>query len=103
MIMGRNFISENFFYTTSKSPGGPWSYPPGTMQGTAITYDFEIAVGPDGSHYMVTDVWTNKYTSDTVPQWDLWVHRLAPNLTSALGNDSSVLFRTGESLWKDQG
>lgn len=103
MFMGRASLTDNFYYATSKSPGGPWSQPPGVMQGTAITHDFDIAVGPNGDHYMVTDVTNNKYTSDSVPQWDLWVHKLAPNLTSTVGNDSSVLFRTGESLWNDQG
>jgi hypothetical protein len=52
---------------------------------------------------MVADVWTKKYTLDSVPQWDLWVHKLASNLTSTLGNDSSVLLRKGESHCKNQG
>lgn len=103
MVMGGNVIEGNFFYTASRSPSGPWGMSPKTMHGEDISHDFDIAVGPDGTHYMVTDVWTHKFTSDAVPMWDLWVHQLAPNLTSTMDNASSVLFRRGEDLWKGQG
>lgn len=103
MIMGGGTIEQNFYYTTSDSPGGPWTMPPGVMQGDHISHDFDIAVGPDGKHYIVTDVWTGNYNSDSVPVWDLWVQELAPNLTSTAGNTSSVLIRQVTPLWEDQG
>jgi hypothetical protein len=102
MFMGGNAINSNFFYATSKSPGGPWSNPPSLMQGNHISHDFDIAVGPDGTHYMVADVIANTTTSDNVPGWDIWVHQLAPDLKSTASNKTSVLVRTAQALWKDQ-
>ncbi|EXL90479.1 hypothetical protein FOIG_16271 [Fusarium odoratissimum NRRL 54006] len=58
LFMGGNDQS-NFYYATSKAPGGPWSEPPSLMTGEHLTHDFDVAVGPDGAHYILTDTWSN--------------------------------------------
>ncbi|CAL5867334.1 uncharacterized protein PFLUO_LOCUS1549 [Penicillium psychrofluorescens] len=93
----------NFYYTTSKSPGGPWSNPPRTMTGAHINHDFDVAVGPDGSHYIVSDPFTEMISFNgyyTLPIWDIWVQKLAPNLTATVGtNETSARIRTARSLY----
>ena len=64
--MHRASLAENIYCAVSKSPGQPWSQSPSVMQGTAITHDFDVAVGSNGDDYMVPDVQNNKYTSDHV-------------------------------------
>ncbi|CEF76293.1 unnamed protein product [Fusarium graminearum] len=104
LFMGGNAHS-NFYYATSKSPGGPWSNPPSLMTGEYLTHDFDIAVGPDGAHYILTDTWTSvseiQATGHSVPVWDIYVQKLAPNLTSTVGtNSTSKLIRTAKELLK---
>ncbi|CAK7200595.1 hypothetical protein SEUCBS139899_003293 [Sporothrix eucalyptigena] len=99
MIMGGN-AKSNFFYATAASPAGPWSNPPSVMAGAHINHDFDVAVGPDGTHYMLSDPFTNAtLTTDGygVPVWDLYVQQLAPNLTSTL-NTTATLIRSAEQL-----
>ncbi|KAI6753728.1 hypothetical protein FGRA07_05154 [Fusarium graminearum] len=104
LFMGGNAHS-NFYYATSKSPGGPWSNPPSLMTGDYLTHDFDIAVGPDGAHYILTDTRTSvseiQATGHSVPVWDIYVQKLAPNLTSTVGtNSTSKLIRTAKELLK---
>ncbi|KAM0540661.1 hypothetical protein ACHAO7_011006 [Fusarium culmorum] len=104
LFMGGNDQS-NFYYATSKSPGGPWTNPPSLMIGDYLTHDFDIAVGPDGAHYILTDTWAtvfeNQAPGHSVPVWDIYVQKLAPNLTSAVGtNNTSKLIRSAKDLLK---
>lgn len=99
MYMGGNGFN-NFFYATSDSPAGPWSNPPSIMQGTNINHDFDVAVGPDGTHYMVSDTFVGVNTRPdqwSVPVWDIWIHQLAPNLTATI-DSTAVRIRTAQQL-----
>ncbi|KAL1888215.1 hypothetical protein Sste5346_009689 [Sporothrix stenoceras] len=103
MFMGGNG-QGNFFYATSTSPAGPWSNPPSIMEGSKITHDFDIAVGPDGTHYILTDPFTSGFLSSDVnvpPVWDIYVQQLAPNLTSTV-NSSFTLVRSAQQV-RDMG
>ncbi|ENH66300.1 N-sulfoglucosamine sulfohydrolase [Fusarium oxysporum f. sp. cubense race 1] len=104
LFMGGNDQS-NFYYATSKAPGGPWSEPPSLMTGEHLTHDFDVAVGPDGAHYILTDTWSNvtenQATGHSVPVWDIYVQKLAPNLTSTVGSNSTLaLIRSAKDLHK---
>ncbi|RGP71249.1 glycoside hydrolase family 43 [Fusarium longipes] len=104
LFMGGNDQS-NFYYATSKSPGGPWSNPPSLMAGDHLTHDFDIAVGPDGDHYILTDTWASvlevQAPGHSVPVWDIYVQKLAPNLTSTVGtNSTSKMIRSAKDLLK---
>ncbi|KAF5529309.1 n-sulfoglucosamine sulfohydrolase [Fusarium mexicanum] len=73
--------------------------------GEYLTYDFDVAVGPDGAHYILTDTWANvienQATGHSVPVWDIYVQKLAPNLTSTVGsNSTSKLIRSAKDLHK---
>lgn len=102
MLMGTGDEST-FFYATSKSPSGPWSNPPGRMTGAHVNHDFDVAVGPDGSHYILSDPFTKRVPMEkyyNMPIWDIWVQKLAPNLTGTIGtNNTSARIRTAESLF----
>jgi hypothetical protein len=96
---------SKFYYATSKALGGPWSKPPSLMTGEHLTHDFDIAVGPDGAHYILTDTWANTMENQapghSVPVWDIYVQKLAPNLTSTVGsNSTSKLIRAANDLYK---
>lgn len=101
MFMGTSG-EANFYYATSKSPGGPWTNPPDRIKGANVNHDFDVAVGPDGSHYIISDPFTDFVTFDTyysLPIWDIWVQKLAPNLTATIGtNETVALIRTAQSL-----
>lgn len=101
MFMGGN-AKSNFYYATSKSPSGPWSNPPSLLAGSHVNHDFDVAVGPDGSHYILSDPFTKYVPMDTYysfPIWDIWVQKLTPNLTATVGtNDTSARIRTADSL-----
>ncbi|KAG8353865.1 hypothetical protein FVEN_g8121 [Fusarium venenatum] len=103
LFMGGNDQS-NFYYATSKSPGGPWSNPPSLMTGEHLTHDFDIAVGPDGEHHILTDTWASvlevQAPGHSVPVWDIYVQKLAPNLTSTVGTNTSKLIRSAKDLLK---
>ncbi|KUL87146.1 hypothetical protein ZTR_05615 [Talaromyces verruculosus] len=100
MYMGGN--SAGIYYATSKSPGGPWSDPPQFMRGSYLNHDFDVAVGPDGTHYIVTDPFTSTEAINAyynMPIWDIWVQQLAPNLTSTMGTpETTVRVRSTQSL-----
>jgi hypothetical protein len=98
MFMGGNAFN-NFFYATSKSPGGPWSNPPSTMTGSNINHDFDVAVGPDGAHYMLSDVLPSSDLLSKGYIWNIWVQQLAPNLTATVGtNATSVQILSAQEL-----
>lgn len=101
MLMGGN-DKDNFYYAKAKRPSGPWSNPPGEMSGAHINHDFDVAVGPDGSHYILSDPFTDYVTMDDyydLPIWDIWVQKLTPNLTATVGtNETSARVRTAKSL-----
>lgn len=103
MFMGGTLMS-NFYFAIAASPGGPWSDPPQLMNGSHVSHDFDIAAGPDGTHYMVSDVWSGLYSDSTgwgAPVWDIWVQQLTPELTSTVGtNTTSVLIRSASELKK---
>jgi hypothetical protein len=105
MFMGGNAFN-NFFYATSISPGGPWSNPPSVMTGRNINHDFDIAVGPDGTHYILSDIvpegsTIQNLTSRGNPVWDIYVQQLGPNLTATAGNNATgTLIRTAAQLRK---
>ncbi|KAH8878756.1 hypothetical protein GQ53DRAFT_756472 [Thozetella sp. PMI_491] len=57
---------------------------------------------PDGTFYMVTDVklgFDSSPTKTTSEPWDIWVHKLASNLTTTVGRpDTSALIRSASEL-----
>lgn len=94
MLLGNQDVTD-LSYLTSKSPAGPFSGPssaaPGILSGTNIGHDFDVAVGPDGSHWLLTDTWGNatlptdgsaKYPTTTSVTWDVVVQKLNPDLVS---------------------
>lgn len=96
MMMGGNGMN-NFYYSTSNSPAGPWSNPPGVMGGQHITHDFDVMVGPDGTHYIAADPFTN--LGGQIPTWDIYVMELAPNLTSTVDTPGTTArIRTAKGL-----
>lgn len=101
MIMGGGPPTA-FWYATGSSPKGPWSDPPSLMQGPNLGHDFDIAVGPDGTHYMVVDTiatlgnpttyMTTPTGAASVPVWPIYVHQMNANLTGVVGtNDTMAL------------
>ena len=92
---------KGIYYTTSKSPSGPWQDPPMELQGQHLSHDFDIFSGPDGTHYIVSDPFENWIENgpDAVPIWDIWVQQLAPNLTSTVNTrKSTTLVRSAAQL-----
>lgn len=101
MIMGGDGLVA-FYYATSPSPGGPWTEPE-IFGGENTSHDFDVMVAPDGTHYMVADVLNGSRsyepTDKGIVVFNIWVHQLAPNLTSTVGaSNTSVLIRTAAEL-----
>lgn len=85
--------TTGIYYATSASPSGPWSNPPGLLQGRYLSHDFDVFVGPNGTHYIVTDPfenWIEESQGEAIPTWDIWVQELAPNLTSTINTPDTV-------------
>ncbi|KAF3390088.1 hypothetical protein DPV78_011591 [Talaromyces pinophilus] len=100
MFMGGAGL-RGIYYATSVSPSGPWSSPPGILQGQYLSHDFEVFETPDGTHYIVTDPFAGRITNfdQAVPTWDIWVQQLEPNLTATANTpDTMALVRSASQL-----
>lgn len=105
MLLGNQQLTT-FNYLTSRSPAGPWTdYR--TLSGPYIGHDFDIAVAPNGDHWMLSDTFSN---ATVIPQpglpttisiaWDAVVQKLNPDLTSvpAQSNDTLRVIFSGKEL-----
>lgn len=104
MIMGG--APTSFYVTTGPTPAGPWADPPSILGGAHLSHDFDIAEDANGTHYIVTDIFEGILRSPTgsltIPEWPIWVQRLAPNLTSTVNSSSTVSqIRTAQELIDD--
>ena len=95
MILG-NQAFVDFYYLVSESPAGPFRGPkddyPGVLSGPYIGHDFDIAVAPDGTHWLLTDSkdadvelrldGTNPYPTTVGITWNIVVQKLNPDLVS---------------------
>jgi hypothetical protein len=72
-------------YAVADTPAGPWG---NLVQATGnhLAHDFDIMVGPDGSGWITTDVFSGSYVPGTaaLPQWDVWVQQLNPAMTGTV-------------------
>ncbi|KAK8124247.1 uncharacterized protein PG998_000006 [Apiospora kogelbergensis] len=94
MLLGNQQLTD-LAYLVSKSPAGPFSGPssaaPGVLSGANIGHDFDIALGPDGTYWLLTDTMgkatlpidgSGKYPTTVGITWDVVVQKLNPDLTS---------------------
>ena len=91
---GSNFAETNALAVmTSDSPAGPFTGSTNAT-GTHMGHDFDIARGPDGAHYIVSDVYSATGSTDRTkpPVWNVWVQKLNPELTGTVDtNDTMAL------------
>ncbi|KLU86971.1 hypothetical protein MAPG_05977 [Magnaporthiopsis poae ATCC 64411] len=112
MLLGNQQLTD-LAYLVSESPAGPFTGPtsaaPGVLSGPNIGHDFDVAVGPDGTSWLLTDTRSNatlptdgsaKYPTTVAIAWDLVVQKFNPDLTSvpAQSNDTFRIVRTGAEL-----
>ncbi|RMJ11841.1 hypothetical protein CDV36_008502 [Fusarium kuroshium] len=92
---------RGIYYATSKSPSGPWSNPPGELRGDHLSHDFDVFVGPDDTHYIITDPFLGTIPSaDGGLTWDIWVQQLAPDLISTVNTSETItLVRSAKQLF----
>ena len=83
------FVGPHGYYIAqSTSPGGPWG---GVMKPTGkyLSHDLDIMVEGDGSAYVASDVMADIVNG--VPNWDVWVQKLNPDLTGTTGEAVRVM------------
>ena len=80
-----------FWVATSDSPAGPWSAPT-QATGPNLAHDYDISQAPDGSYWIVTDVFSGEFVgSDRKPYWNLWVQKLNEECNGMVAsNETSV-------------
>lgn len=83
------FVGRHGYYIAqSTSPGGPW----GNVikpNGQYLGHDLNIMVERDGSAYVASDVMAEIVNG--VPNWDVWVQKLNPELTGTTGEALRVM------------
>lgn len=83
------FVGPHGYYIAqSTSPGGPW----GDVikpTGKYLSHDLDIMVEADGSAYVASDVMADIVNG--VPNWDVWVQKLNPDLTGTTGEAVRVM------------
>lgn len=79
---------HGYYIAQSTSPGGPWG---GVIKpsGPHLSHDLNIMVEPDGSAYVASDVMAGMVNG--VPNWDVWVQKLNPDLTGTSGEAVRVM------------
>lgn len=83
------FVGPHGYYIAqSTSPGGPWGnvFKP---SGQYLGHDLNIMVESDGSAYVAGDVMAEIVNG--VPNWDVWVQKLNPDLTGTTGDAVRVM------------
>ena len=104
MFMGG--APTSFWTATAPTPSGPWSNPPRLLNGSFLSHDFDIATGPDGTSYIVTDISQGSLSTPTgvltVPVWPIYVQQLTPDLLSTVNTTATIsLIRTAQQLLND--
>ena len=83
------FVGPHGYYIAqSTAPGGPW----GDVirpSGRYLSHDLDIMVESDGSAYVASDVMADIVNG--VPNWDVWVQKLNPDLTGTTGEGVRVM------------
>lgn len=79
------------YYSISASPTGPWTAL-AQVSGSHLAHDYDLAVGPDGTAYVVTSSFSGAFASGTgAPLWDIWVQQLNPEMTATTGSGAEVM------------
>ncbi|RSL65572.1 hypothetical protein CEP53_003655 [Fusarium sp. AF-6] len=74
---------------------------PGELRGDHLSHDFDVLVGSDNTHYIVSDPFLGTIPSaDGGLTWDIWVQQLAPDLISTVNtSETTTLVRSAKQLF----
>lgn len=92
---GANLVDNGTFYyaeSLSNTAAGPWgeALP---VTGVHLAHDHDIATGPDGSSWILTDSYSgvNDSVNTGLPLWDLWVQKLNDDLTGTVNTPETMI------------
>ncbi|ENH98734.1 hypothetical protein COCC4DRAFT_45826 [Bipolaris maydis ATCC 48331] len=102
---GRTFNLQrtgSFYYAIADTPYGPWSEPQ-LINGDHLAHDYDIADGPDGSVYVVTDVYSGYDDQNAVPLWDVYVQKINEDMTGTVGTNNTTSLIMNKAHWEGIG